>query len=119
MRYAHSFGPVQNMGWVDRSVRFAIGIVMVVIALMAIEGGGELGALAYLPIIAIYPLLTAVLGWDPLYAVSHVRSCDASGSNQCGTFPYEVETALGKKLECDDGYDCSLSGNEHAHQAHK
>lgn len=119
MQLAHHFSPVQNMGWADRTVRFAVGIAMVVVVLMEIESGGSLGMVAYLPILAIYPLMTAILGWDPLYSAGHVRSCDSTGRNQCGTFPYEVEAALGKKLECDNGYDCSLAGDRHAHQQHK
>lgn len=115
MKRLRQLGPVQNMGWIDRTVRTLIGLAMVVVVLMEIQKSGNLGAYAYLPILAIYPLMTAILGWDPLYAAGDVKSCDGSMRNQCGTFPFEMESAAGKHPECDRGFDCSIPGDHHAH----
>ena len=112
----HNFSPVQNLGWLDRTLRVIIGFALVAAVLLYAQQGNSLGGLAYLPIIAIYPLITGMLGWDPFYASGHVKSCDTSSHNKCGTFPFEVESAMGKDVKCDDGYDCSLSGNEKTHQ---
>lgn len=119
MKLVSYFGAAQNMGLVDRVLRFILGLALIVVVLMELGNGEALGMYAYLPIIAIYPLMTAILGWDPLYHLGHVRSCQASGRNSCGTLPYEVEAAVGKKVECGDGYDCSLAGSHHAHESHR
>ena len=108
-------GAVQNLGWLDRSVRLIVGAALIAIVLMELGKGNTLGWQAYLPIIAIYPLLSGIVGWDPLYATGHVKSCDTSSHNKCGTYLFEVESAMGKDVECNDGYDCSLSGNEKSH----
>lgn len=106
------FGAIQNMGWLDRVVRVLVGAGLVGVVFMDIYAGQPLSWHAYLPIIAIYPLITAIMGWDPLYAAGHVKTCDGSQRNQCGTFPYEVETAVGKDVHCRDDYDCSVGGSE-------
>ncbi len=117
----HRLGPVQNMGWLDRSVRTVIGALLIAVTLYEIQQGTPVGSYAYLPIVAIYPLMTGLLGWDPFYAASNVKSCDISpGSrNKCGTFLFEVESAMGKDVKCHDGYDCSIAGNDHEHQEEK
>ena len=111
-----SLGAVQNLGWLDRTVRLIIGAALIAVVLFELGQGNTLGWQAYLPIVAIYPLLSGMLGWDPLYATGHVKSCDTSSRNKCGTYLFEVESAMGKDVSCNDGYDCSLSGNEKSHQ---
>lgn len=56
---------VQNIDWIERVGRFALGMA-VIVGVMTAEG--ILGWGALLPIIAVYPCITAVLGWDPVYA---------------------------------------------------
>ena len=111
-----SLGAIQNLGWLDRTMRLIVGAALVAIVLIDLEQRNTLGWHAYLPIVAIYPLLTGLLGWDPLYATTHIKSCDTSSRNKCGTYPFEVESAIGKDVACNDGYDCSLSGDEKVHQ---
>jgi hypothetical protein len=111
-----SLGAVQNIGWLDRTVRFFVGFALIVFVLRDMQLGIALGWHAYLPIIAIYPLMTGILGWDPFYATAHVKTCDTSSHNKCGTYLFEVESGMGKDVSCDDGYDCSLPGNEKSHQ---
>ncbi len=110
-----SIGPVQNLGWLDRTVRLIVGAALMAVALLEVGQGSPLGWQAYLPIIAAYPLFSGLFGWDPLYAAGHIKSCDTSSHNKCGTYPFEVESAMGKDVTCNDDYDCSLSGNEKSH----
>jgi hypothetical protein len=105
-------GAIQNVGWMDRIVRVLIGAALVAVVFVDIYEGQPLGWDAYLPLLAIYPLITAILGWDPLYSAGHIKTCDGSKRNQCGTFPYEMESAMGKDVHCRDGYDCSVGGSE-------
>ncbi|ALP53136.1 hypothetical protein Tel_08185 [Candidatus Tenderia electrophaga] len=112
-----NLGAIQNVGWLDRVVRTLIGLALVGIVFLDLYRGVTLGWYAYLPLVALYPLLTGMLGWDPFYAASHVKSCDTSSHNQCGTFPYEVESAIGKDVHCRDGYDCSVPGSERDNSA--
>ena len=111
-----SLSAVQNLGWLDRIVRFVVGSTLIAIVLMELRQGSTLGWQAILPIIAIYPLLSSILGWDPLYATGHIKSCDTSPHNKCGTYLFEIESAMGKDVACNDGYDCSLTGNEKSHE---
>ncbi len=114
----HRLGPVQNMGWLDRTIRVILGAGLIVAVLYRLQADLPMGAYAYLPILAIYPLMTGLLGWDPFYAASHVKSCDTSAGsrNKCGTFLFEVESAMGRDVKCRDGYDCSISANEHVEE---
>lgn len=107
-----NLGAIQNAGWLDRVVRILIGIALVAVVFMDLYKGVPVGWHAYLPLIALYPLLTGMLGWDPFYAAGHIKTCDTSRRNQCGTFPYEIEAAAGKDVHCREGYDCSVPGSE-------
>ena len=63
---------------------------------------------------AIYPLMTTMMGWDPLYQLFGARSCTVEGGRQqCGTFPYEVDAALGHDPKPDQSHDHSLTGSHH------
>jgi len=113
----HKLAPVQNIGITDRLARFFIG-------------GGMLGVGAYyeltigpnffdvgLMLLSIYPLMTTLMGWDPVYQILGAKSCSIEGGrNVCGTFPYEVDAALGHNPEPDNSYDHSLSGSHHQHR---
>ena len=113
-------GAVYNIGLADRSVRFIVGF--------ALLGAGAIGMTltptittleAVAVIVSIYPLMTSMLGWDPFYSLFGARTCSLEGGrNQCGTFPYEVDAALGHDPEPDKGfeYDHSLSGSHHQRQ---
>lgn len=54
---------IQNISMIDRLVRHTIGWAMI---LSVLEGPI---APTWLAAVAIYPCLTATLGWDPLYHV--------------------------------------------------
>ena len=108
----HPMGPVQNLGLLDRAVRLIVGGAM--LAVVAFDGasGTVLGWHAYVAIISIYPLMTGFVGWDPLYSLGHVKSCDLSDRNRCGTLPFSVMAAMGHKHKCHNGYDCSLTPDD-------
>jgi len=116
-QHTHKLAPVQNIGITDRIARFFIGGAML--------GIGAFYELAFglnffdvgLMLLSIYPLMTTIMGWDPVYQILGARSCSIEeGRNVCGTFPYEVDAALGHNPEPVKSYDHSLSGSHHHHQ---
>jgi len=116
-RLKGKIAPVQNIGIADRVFRFFAG--------GALLAGGILGSvitgsvtiwMAAAVILSVYLLMTTMMGWDPFYQTMNARTCSLEGGrNQCGTFPYEVDAAIGHKPEPDKGYeyDHSLRGSHH------
>jgi len=107
-------GVIQNIGLFDRVLRLTIGA--------ALLGGvfvhlGVHHALVswhgYVTMLSVYPLITAWLGWDPIYQVFETKTCDLSSRNRCGTVPYQVDAALGHNPIPNKDYDHSLSGSHH------
>lgn len=115
-RIAGHIVPVENIGLVDRMVRFfAGGALMVFGVYSALTTSHDVVSAAAI-LLAVYPLMTAMLGWDPFYNLIGGRSCNlVGGRNQCGTLPYEVDAALGHNPHPDEGYeyDHSLVGSHH------
>lgn len=112
--------PVENIGLVDRMVRFVGGGVLMTFGALkiALTGNDVISAAAIL--LAVYPLMTTFVGWDPIYQLLGGRSCSLGGGrNQCGTLPYEIDAALGHNPEPDEGfeYDHSLAGSHHTYNA--
>lgn len=111
---AQNLGVVQNVGLADRTIRVILGLLML---------GGPLYYLivmdasvswhAYVALLAIYPLMTGMLGWDPLYLAVNVKSCGVTERNQCGTLPYQVDAAMGHHPHPERDYDHSLTGSHH------
>lgn len=61
-----------NVGTLDRVGRFVLGSAMISSVFLvklesAVALGGAVGWWAVMPLLAIYPMATAFLGWDPLY----------------------------------------------------
>jgi hypothetical protein len=106
--------PVQNIGLTDRIVRFFVGGALLAIGcLWMVEGGVAAYGLA-IALLSIYPLMTTMMGWDPVYQMMGARSCRIEGDgNICGTFPFEVDNALGNRPIPNKSYDHSLSGSHH------
>lgn len=67
---------VHNLGMTERCGRLVLGLGIILAVLM---GNGPLGWAAVLPLAALYPALTAVVGWDPLNAWLE-RHREANGS---------------------------------------
>ncbi len=57
----------QNINTAERIVRLAFSFTLVIVPFIV---DTPLGDLALLPLLAIYPGLTAALGWDPLLAAA-------------------------------------------------
>ena len=117
-----SFVP-ENLGWLDRLLRFIIGTAMMAAAFTYLIIGSTTPAWLteqaprawpyYFLLIAIYPFVTAILGRDPVYALFNVKSCDTSPRNICGSFPFEIDTALGNNPIPDSEIEHSLSTSHH------
>ncbi len=108
--------PTENIGLVDRMVRFFGGGALMAFGVMSalLSGHDVISAIAIL--LAVYPLMTTVMGWDPIYQLLGARTCALEGGrNQCGTLPYELDSALGNEPKPDHGYDYdhSLTGSQH------
>lgn len=108
--------PAENIGLVDRMGRFFGGGALMTFGVLSalLTKHDVLSALAIL--LAVYPLMTTIMGWDPFYELFGARSCTLEGGrNQCGTLPYEVDAALGNKPQPMEGYeyDHSLAGSHH------
>jgi len=108
---------VQNIGLADRLIRFFGGNAILAWGALSLvmESGSPIWATVAI-LIAVYPLMTTVMGWDPFYQLLGTRTCSVeTGRNQCGTFPYEVDAALGHNPRPDKGYeyDHSLTGSHH------
>ena len=56
-------------------------------------------------LLAVYPLMTCVMGWDPFYHFVGFRTGDEAGRNVTGTFPYQVDAAMGNNPIPDKDYE--------------
>lgn len=102
----------ENIGLLDRVARLVIGGALLGVGLfyLALTPGmlttaGVDHLLLFGIGISVYPILTAVLGVDPVYHHFGIRSGGDTGFNQCGSFPYQLKAALGrapKYCEIDD-----------------
>lgn len=105
---------VQNLGWLDRILRIVIGVVFVGLPCFYLLSGQSSPWYLYLMLLAVYPLMTGMLGRDLIYDLFKVKSCGTSERNQCGTFPYEIDAALGRKPIPDSEIEHSLERSHHA-----
>lgn len=105
---------IQNLGWLDRVIRVVIGTAMLAYPVFQIATSETVQEpwLMYSMLLSIYPLLTAILGYDPLYAQFVIRTCDTSERNQCGTFPYEVDAALGNQPPPNSNTERTIEGSQ-------
>ena len=103
--------PFQNIGLADRLFRLAVGIAMLAVAYYLVVTTGSKATLwdTYALLLSVYPILTGAMGWDPFYAIFHVKSCALTGKNQCGTLPYQIKTMTGHAPQvCDITEEHSL-----------
>ncbi len=111
---SEKLGVIQNLGWLDRILRAIAGAVLMVFALDALSMNADNATWAYyVVLVSIYPLFTAMIGWDPLYEAMTVKSCGLSERNPCGTFPFEVDAALGHHPIPRDDINHSLENSRH------
>ena len=120
---------LQNLGWLDRLIRFVIGtaimtyfVTMLVVYTDPVwldAGRKAPDWVYYTPFVSVYFLATAFLGADPIYGLFRIRSCGNSPRNPCGTFPFEVDAALGHHPIPDSDIEHSLSSSHHEHSGLK
>jgi hypothetical protein len=105
---------IQNMGWLDRVLRAVAGAALLAFAMTAMMASNEnLTWALYAVLASVYPLLTAIVGWDPIYEMMTVRTCGMSDRNPCGTFPFEVDAALGHRPIPRSDIEHSLENSRH------
>ena len=85
---------VRNLSLEDRFARLVLGTGMLTIPVIHLSLGAVASWHGYLLLCSIYPLLTAMVAWDPLYALSRSRSCNTSRRNRCGTLGVAIRAAL-------------------------
>lgn len=112
----------QNLGWLDRLIRFMIGTAILAGFFTAfsfyedpvwLQGHEMPGWSYYTVLFSLYFYFTAVLGTDPIYKLFNVRSCGSSPRNPCGSFPFEVDAAVGHKPISDSDLEHSLAASHH------
>lgn len=88
-----------NIGFIDRSLRFVIGGVFVGSVFYLAPAatisilGSEMMLMKLLPIVSIYPLLTAWFGWDPVYHIARIKSCTNIKGDVCADIVDQVKAA--------------------------
>lgn len=119
-KVVEKLGVVQNLGLVDRGFRFAIGIALITFAAITLVTGSAVTWQGFAILFSIYPLMTGMLGIDPVYSLFHKKTCGLNDRNQCGTIPYQVDAAMGHHPVPDKGYeyDHSLGASHHETTQH-
>jgi len=84
---AHEPGKgLRNLGVLDRTLRGLAGLALSAHVLFL---DGPPGAWSlYGVLLGLYPALTAVWGWDPLYHLAGIRTC--GGGRPCAGYPAQV-----------------------------
>ncbi|WP_455203783.1 YgaP family membrane protein [Kaarinaea lacus] len=73
----------KNMTTVESIARVVLGVSLIYSVTLQ---SGTLGLLAIVPLIAIYPSLTGILGWDPVYHAIESLKTGANKAKTKGTF---------------------------------
>jgi hypothetical protein len=121
------FRIIENMGWLDRIIRMMMGTALLVVPIiilsmkaMRLDEGGSVSGWWYVAmLVSLYPFWTSSIGWDPVYKLFNVRTCGGSEKNPCGTFPYEVDAAVGHHPIPDSEVVHSLTAAHHAGNGRK
>jgi len=108
-------GVIQNIGWLDRVLRILLGATMLAYpAFLILTGEAVQSAwMLYSMLLSVYPWLTGIIGFDPIYEQFVVRTCDTSDRNPCGTFPFEIDAALGHHPKPNSDVEHSLEHSRH------
>lgn len=101
----------QNLGAVDRTVRFIVGVLMLGVPYFMITQQGATVETwqSWLMVLSAYPCLTGIIGFDPLYRIFGKKSCDLSSRNRCGSYPFQVDAMIGNDPQPEDDYEHTLS----------
>ncbi|WP_455374560.1 YgaP family membrane protein [Kaarinaea lacus] len=87
--------PLQNISAIDRTARIVIGMALIS-ALFFMDINSVNLWLVVLPLIGIVPLMSGIIGWCPVHAFFHTKSCDTDSHNQCGTLPFQIQKLFHK-----------------------
>ena len=114
-RVIAKLGVAQNLSLLDRLFRFVIGIGLIAVAAVTLITGSAVTWQGFAILLSIYPLMTGMLGVDPVYSLFNKKTCGINDRNQCGTIPYQVDAAMGHHPVPDKGYeyDHSLGASHH------
>jgi len=81
---------LQNVGLIDRAVRVIVGLGMIGFWFFYPVESVNIW-LAVLALLGVFPLLSGIIGWCPVYAIFHTKSCGTDEKNSCGTFPDQLD----------------------------
>ena len=60
----------ENIGSVEMGFRFMLGAALIAATMFGNEMfGGEL--VIWMALLSVYPVVTAIMAWDPVYAIGH------------------------------------------------
>ncbi len=104
-RLREKIGVQENMSLVDRSLRIVVGLLVNIPMVIVMVNASPMGLEWLASTVGAYFLLTGMMGWEPIYAVFHGRTCGTSERNRCGTYTYELDAALGHHPHHDRGYE--------------
>ena len=115
------FRIIENMGWLDRIIRMIVGTVLIIVPMiflaiysMRLDEGNSVSPWWYVGmLVSLYPFWTSSIGWDPVYDLFNLRTCGGSEKNPCGSFPYEVDAAVGHHPIPDSDVVHSLTAAHH------
>ncbi len=105
-----------NIGLIDRAGRFFLGGALLFLGVIAAVIAGSIQVWhAVAVLVSIYPLMTCMMGWDPVYQLLNWRTGSEDGRNVTGTLPYQLDAAVGHRPRPTQGYeyDHSLTGASH------
>lgn len=71
------FDEIRNVGYIDRGVRILAGSAAILFVLST-QPAGMLGWLAIIPLVAVYPIITGLVSFDPLYAWLQIDTSKSS-----------------------------------------
>lgn len=108
----------ENVGLLDRSLRLIAGAAMLAVPyLLMIQENSSIHVWYSLSmLLSVYPILTGIIGFDPLYKLYDAKTCDLSQRNQCGDFPYQVDALFQHHSTNDDEFD-DRQGSGHQSKA--
>lgn len=104
----NTYALYQNLGYIDRTLRVGVGAIAILSVLALQEPGTTLGWLGLIPLLAVYPIVTGLIAFDPVYAwigIDTGRSSVISDHNFNRLLG--VVTGHGKPV---DGQNAPLSG---------
>jgi len=80
---------LQNIGAIDRGFRILVGALLIG-SVMFLDFTTMNMWLALLPLGGAIMCLSGIIGWCPVYALFHTKSCGVDSNNPCGTLPYQL-----------------------------